>query len=77
MPKTIKIPSLGGLGILLDSGKAPASLPTLSGKWPAIYHRAVQIADRWTEYEHDSHHNDCYKKKNKRIFDQSLPFLTW
>jgi hypothetical protein len=58
-------------------GKALETADWRVSKRPVIHNGAVEIADCRAEYEQSSHHNNCDKKNDKRIFDQALPFLTW
>jgi hypothetical protein len=63
-------------GGLAGVGQGADKIQSISTEKRLVHDRAVQVADGWAEYDQDSHHNDCYKKDDKRIFDQPLPFLT-
>jgi hypothetical protein len=64
-------------GGLAGVGQGVGKILSVSVEEWQIHDLAVQVADDWAEYEQNSHHNDCYKKNDERIFDQPLPFLTW
>jgi hypothetical protein len=65
------------MGTSPGPGKAFGNVDSSIPERPAIHNGTVEITDCWAEYEQNSHHNNCYKKDDKRILDQTLPFLTW